>query len=141
MERQNALFHSYAGKLGRRIEPLFAPLGFDWQLCIGVVTSFAAREVFVSTMAVTVAAGSDDAEDQGVLRTIGQARRSDGVTPIFTPAVCWSLLVYYVLAMQCLPTLAVTAREAGGTRWALLQLGWMTGLAYIAAAIAFRIAS
>jgi len=141
LERQNALFHSFAGKIGRNIEPVFAPLGFDWQLCIGVVTSFAAREVFVSTMAITVAAGSDDVEDQGVMRTIGQAKRSDGITPIFTPAVCWSLLVYYVLAMQCLPTLAVTAREAGGTRWALLQLGWMTGLAYVAAAIAFHLAS
>lgn len=141
MERQNSLFHSYAGRLGRQIEPLFRPLGFDWQLCIGVVTSFAAREVFVSTMAVTVAAGSEDLEDQGVMKTISEAKRSDGVTPIFTPAVCWSLLVYYVLAMQCLPTLVVTAREAGGAKWALLQLVWMTGLAYIAGAIAFQLAS
>ncbi len=65
----------------------------------------------------------------------------DGVTPVFTTATCWSLLVYYVLAMQCLPTLAVTAREAGGARWALIQLGWMTLLAYVGALVAFHLAA
>lgn len=132
LEASHAKAQSFAGRLGRVIEPVFRPLGYDWQLCVGVVTSFAAREVFVSTMAVMVT-GSDDAEDQTVVEQIQTAKRSDGVTNIFTPATSWSLLVFYVLAMQCLPTLVVTAKEAGGVRWAVLQLGWMSGLAYLAA--------
>lgn len=132
LERRHAKERSFAGRIGRAVQPVFAPLGYDWQLSIGVVTSFAAREVFVSTMAVVVA-GEEDAEAGGVLEAIGRAKRDDGVTPVFTRATCWSLLIYYVLAMQCLPTLAVTAREAGGWRWALLQLAWMSGVAYAAA--------
>jgi len=128
--------HSFAGRLGRLAQPVFSPLGYDWQLTIGVITSFAAREVFVSTMAVVVAGQSEETE--GVMDTIAAAKRDDG-SPIFTPAVCWSLLVYYVLAMQCLPTLAVTAREAGGIKWALLQLAWMCGTAYIAALVVFQV--
>lgn len=138
LEARHALAGSYAGRLGRAIAPVFEPLGFDWQLSIGVVTSFAAREVFVSTMAVT-AAGTDDVEAEGVMAAVAGATRDDGVTPVFTPAVSWALLVYYVLAMQCLPTLAVTAREAGGVKWALLQLVWMCGLAYVAGAVVFQV--
>lgn len=137
-EARHALSNSFAGKLGRAIEPVFRPLGFDWQLSVGVLTSFAAREVFVSTMAVMVA-GVDDAEDEGVRDQIAHATRDDGVTPIFTEAVAWSALVFYVLAMQCLPTLAVTAREAGGVKWAVLQLAWMSVVAYAAAWIVLKI--
>lgn len=122
---------SFAGRIGRTIEPVFRPLGYDWQLSIGVLTSFAAREVFVSTMSVLFA-GSDDAEDPQVLDRITTARRDDG-TPVFTTATSASLLVFYVLAMQCLPTLAVTRRETGGWRWALLQLVMMSALAYVSA--------
>jgi len=137
LEASHAAANSYAGRLGRFVQPVFAPLGYDWQLSVGVVTSFAAREVFASTMAVIVT-GSDDAEDQGIMDQIGAARRDDGITPVFTVATCWSLLIYYVLAMQCLPTLAVTARESGHIKWALVQLGWMSGLAYGAALIVFQ---
>jgi ferrous iron transport protein B len=137
LTRMHQQANSFAGRLGRTVQPVLEPLGFDWQLSIGVLTSFAAREVFVSTMAVIVA-GEEDAEDEGVLEKIGSAKRDDG-TPVFTPAVCWSLLVYYILAMQCLPTLAVTAREAGGWKWALLQLGWMSGLAYIAGLVVYQV--
>jgi ferrous iron transport protein B len=72
------------------------------------------------------------------MEAVANAKRDDG-TPVFTFAVCWSLLVYYVLAMQCLPTLAVTAREAGGVKWALLQLAWMTGMAYGLALIVYQL--
>lgn len=137
-EARHALSNSFAGRLGRVIEPVFRPLGFDWQLSVGVLTSFAAREVFVSTMAVMVA-GVDDAEDAGVRDQIAHATRDDGVTPIFTRSVAWSALVFYVLAMQCLPTLAVTAREAGGVKWAVLQLAWMSGVAYAAAWVVMRV--
>lgn len=127
---------SYIGKIGRGIQPVFAPLGYDWQLSVGVVSSFAAREVFVSSLAV-VTTGHDDAEDETVLGGVMEAKRDDG-TPIFNVATSWSLLVYYVLAMQCLPTLAVTAREARGMKWALLQLVWMCGVAYVAALITYQ---
>ncbi len=137
LQASHAAANSYAGRLGRFVQPVFAPLGYDWQLSVGVVTSFAAREVFASTMAVIVT-GSDETDDQGIMEQIGAARRDDGVTPVFTVATCWSLLIYYVLAMQCLPTLAVTARESGHIKWALIQLGWMSGLAYGAALIVFQ---
>ena len=128
--------NSFAGRIGRAIQPVFAPLGYDRQLSVGILTSFAAREVFVTTMAV-VTTGQEE-KTRPWLDRIAAAKRDDG-SPIFTPAVGWSLLVYYVLAMQCLPTLAVTAREAGGVRWALLQLAWMSGIAYTAAMIVFQV--
>jgi len=140
MERTHALGRSFAGRIGRTIEPVLQPLGYDWQVSIGVVTSFAAREVFVSTMAV-IFAGDEEAEEESLLTAIRTAKRDDGVTPVFTPPVAWSLLVFYVLAMQCLPTLAVTAREAGGAKWALLQLVWMSGVAYVAAFGTYHLAS
>lgn len=132
--------HSFLGRIGKTIQPVFAPLGYDWQLSIGVLASFAAREVFASTMAV-ITTGSDDAESETAMQRIATATRADGVTPIFTPAVSWSLLVYFVLAMQCLPTLAVTAKEAGGIKWAGIQLAWMCGVAYIAALIVYQVLS
>ena len=134
LEASHSAANSFMGRIGRAVQPVFAPLGYDWQLTVGVLASFAAREVFVSTMAVVVT-GREEGEDQGVLQEIAAARRDDGVTPVFTRATCWSLLVFYVLAMQCLPTLAVTARESGSLRWALLQLVWMSGVAYAAALV------
>jgi len=128
--------HSFLGRIGNAVQPVFEPLGYDRQLTIGVLASFAAREVFVSTMAVQVV-GSDDTEDDSILESIANAKRDDG-TPVFTRATSWSLLVYYILAMLCLPTLVVTAKEAGGWRWAWLQLGWMTLLAYSGALIAYQ---
>ena len=136
LEAKNASRYSFLGRMGATLQPVFEPLGYDRQLTIGVLASFAAREVFVSTMAVQVA-GSDEAEDEGVRKAIATAVRDDGKTRVFTPAVSWSLLIYYVLAMQCLPTLVVTAKEAGHWKWAFLQLGWMCGLAYVAAMVVF----
>lgn len=138
IDASHAMRESFMGRIGRAAQPVFAPLGYDWQLSVGVMASFAAREVFVSTMAVVVT-GQDDAEDQSVLNALRSAKRSDRRTPVFTTAAAWSLLIYYVLAMQCLPTLAVTAREAGGWRWAALQLVWMSGLAYVLAMAAYQL--
>jgi len=126
---------SFAGRIGRALEPLFAPLGYDWRLTMGVVTSFAAREVFVSTLAVLV--GADEESEAGVLERIHAATRDDG-TPLFTPATAVSLLVFFVLAMQCLSTLVTVRRETRSWKWPLLQLGWMTGLAWISAFAAFH---
>ncbi|MBZ0172081.1 MAG: ferrous iron transporter B, partial [Phycisphaerales bacterium] len=140
LDARHASAHSFMGRTGRAIAPAFEPLGYDWQLTVGVLSSFAAREVFVSTMAVVLAAGEDAGETESGLRRIETSTRDDGVTPVFSRPASWSLLVFYVLAMQCLPTLAVTAREAGGWRWAGLQFAYMTALAYLGGAIAFNAA-
>jgi ferrous iron transport protein B len=123
---------SFAGQLGTLAEPLFRPLGFDWQLTVGVLTSFLAREVFVSTMSVLVGGAGDAEVDEGVIARIHSMTRSDG-SLVFTPATAAAALVFFVLAMQCLPTLAVTRRETGHMRYALLQLGYMSTVAYVAA--------
>ena len=135
----NAKAKSFIGVIGRAAQPAFAPLGFDWKITVGVMTSFAAREVFVSTMSVMVT-GDEHADEKGMLDQIARARRDDG-TPLFSRATAWSTLVFFVLAMQCLPTLAVTARETGHVKWALLQFAWMSGLAYAAAAIVHALLS
>jgi ferrous iron transport protein B len=126
--------YSIAGRVGRAIQPVFAPLGYDWQLSAGLLTSFVAREVFVSTMAVLAGVGDDESRVIAGVRTM---TREDG-RPVFTEATAASALVFFVLAMQCLPTLAVTRRESGGMKWAALQFGYMSSVAYIAAFIVFQ---
>jgi ferrous iron transport protein B len=143
LDARRAKAGSLLGQIGRAAEPVFAPIGADWQLSIGILASFAAREVFVGTMSIVLAGteeGEDEEQNQRLSQTLAQATRADGVTRVFNPATCWAMLVFYVLAMQCLPTLVVTAREAGGAKWALLQLGWMSAVAYGAAWVAFRLA-
>lgn len=137
LDARHAAEVSFLGRAGSFVRPVFAPMGADRQLTVGILASFAAREVFVATMAVQVA-GTDDTEDQGVQAALATATRDDG-SPLFTPATSWALLVYYILAMQCLPTLVVTAREGGGWRWALLQLAWMSGLAYAGATLVHQV--
>jgi ferrous iron transport protein B len=130
---------SFAGMAGRAVEPLFSPIGLDSQLTIAVLTSFMAREVFTTTVFVVTGAGDDAGEDEGTLERVRSATRLDG-TPLFTVPTAWSLLVFYVLAMQCLPTLALVRRETGSWRWPLVQFAWMTALAYVGALIAYRMA-
>ncbi len=132
VETRAAQAASFAGRLGHVIEPAFAPLGFDWQLTVGVFTSFLARVVFVSTMSVLAAGRADTDVDDGVVTRIREMRRDDG-RPVFTPATATSALVFFVLAMQCLPTLTVTRKETGSVKYAALQLGYMSALAWIAA--------
>ncbi len=123
---------SFSGQLGRIVEPVFRPLGFDSQLTVGVLTSFLAREVFVSTMSVLVGGGGSSDVDEGVVARIRTMTRSDG-TLVFTPATSAAALVFFVLAMQCLPTLTVTRRETGHIKYAFLQFGYMSTVAYVAA--------
>jgi ferrous iron transport protein B len=139
IEYASHLSGSFAGQLGKFFQPVFAPLGYDWKLTVGVMTSFAAREVFVSTLAV-LTAGDDDVENEGVLQKIEFAKRDDGQR-VFNLPTAASLLVFFVLAMQCLPTIAVTRRETGSWNWALLQLGYMTVLAWVAAFVTFTLVS
>lgn len=132
LEARAAQAGSFAGIIGRSVQPIFAPLGYDWQLTVGLLTSFLAREVFVSTLSVLVGGAGDPEVDEGVIERIRGMTRADG-TPVFTPATSASALVFFVLAMQCLPTLAVTRKETGSWRYPLLQLGYMSGLAYLTA--------
>lgn len=127
---------SFAGQLGHLVQPLFAPLGFDWQLTLGVVTSFLAREVFVSTMSVLESGNGD--VDEGVVERIRAMTRDDG-SLLFTPATSAAALVFFVLAMQCLPTLAVTRRETGSVTYAFVQLGYMSALAYVASGATYQL--
>lgn len=134
-----ALKNSFAGQAGKLIEPAIAPLGYDWKIGIGLIGSFAAREVFVSTMSVVYAVESEDEEDLSPLRQrLREDRRPDG-TPVFTPLVCLSLLIFYVFAMQCISTLAIVKRETNTWKWPLFQLGYMTGTAYLLSLAVYQI--
>ena len=137
---RHALRRSFAGHLGRLIEPVIRPLGFDWQIGVGVISSFAAREVIVSTLSVVYGIGADSVDEnpKSFYDTLRAAQRSDG-SPMFTTATCVSLLVFYVLAMQCLPTQAVTRRETNSWRWPIFQLAYMTVLAYAASFVAYQV--
>ena len=138
-ESQAALSHSFVGRVGRFVEPVFEPLGFDWKINVGVMTSFAAREVVVSTLAIVYGIGEEGAEEEATLvETLRRQKRADG-SPVFTTATGLSLLVFFVLAMQCLPTQAVTKRETGSWKWAAFQLVYMTLLAWVAAFTTYQI--
>ncbi len=131
------LSHSLGGRMGHAIEPMIAPLGYDWKIGIGLVASFAAREVFVSTMG-QIYNIEDAKQDNEDLRTqMRGERRADG-TAVFTPLTCLSIMVFYVLAMQCISTVAIVRRETGSWRWPLFQIAYMTGLAWIAAFVVYQ---
>lgn len=141
LEAQHALERSVLGRVGHWIEPAVRPLGYDWRIGVGVLSSFAAREVIVSTLSIVYGLGEEGEEDEALLiDTLRGATRADG-RPLFTTATTWSLLVFYVLAMQCLPTQAVTKAETGSWKWALLQLGYMSALAYGAAFVVYQTVS
>jgi ferrous iron transport protein B len=139
LQARHAASSSFLGKIGSTVQPVFAPLGYDRQLTVGVLASFAAREVFASTMAVQVA-GNEDFEDESIRKRIMNAKRDDG-SPVFDAPTSWSLLVFYILASLCLPTVVVSAKESGAWKWALLQLGWMSIVAYTSALIVYQILS
>lgn len=121
---------SFAGRAGHLLEPVIQPLGFDWRIGIGLVTSFAAREVFVSSMGVIFGVeGADD--DTAPLRDALRAAQWPGGAALFTPLVCLTLMVYYVFAMQCMSTVAVVKRETNSWRWPLFQIAYMTGFAWL----------
>jgi ferrous iron transport protein B len=128
---------SFAGRLGQAVQPVFAPLGYDWQLTVGVLTSFLAREVFVSTMSVLAGGAKATDVDEGIVSRIHSMTRHDG-TLVFTPATAASALVFFALAMQCLPTLAVTRKETGSWRYPAFQLVYMSTVAYVSAFIMYQ---
>ncbi len=131
------LENSYVGLLGKTIKPIIQPLGYDWKIGIALVTSFAAREVFVGTMATLYSVGDD--KNKGPLRQkMKAAVRPDG-SPVYSLATGVSLMLFYVFAMQCMSTLAIVKRETRTWKWPIIQLIYMTGLAYIISLIAYQL--
>lgn len=136
------LEHSYAGIIGKGIEPAIRPLGYDWKIGIALITSFAAREVFVGTMATIYSIGSVSESDTATIQERLKAEvNPETGGPRFTPAVGFSLLVFYTFAMQCMSTLAIVYRETKGWRWPLIQLTYMTALAYFSALLVYQVLS
>jgi len=130
------LRNSFAGRMGRAIEPAIRPLGFDWKMGIGIISSFAAREVFVSTMSTVynMGQGQDGGDKTQLMETLRQQTRPDG-TPVYTALTAVTLMVFYVFALQCVSTVAIVRRETNSWKWPLFQwlymgiLAW--GLAFI----------
>ncbi len=133
------LEHSYIGIVGKAIEPAIKPLGYDWKIGIGLVTSFAAREVFVGTLATIYSVGSaNDNEDEDTIKSKMAAETYSNGAKVFTLASGISLLLFYAFAMQCMSTLAIVKRETKSWKWPIIQLIGMSAIAYIIALIAFQ---
>ena len=133
------LEYSYAGILGRTIEPVIKPLGFDWKIGIALITSFAAREVFVGTMAVIYSVDADESNTESVQQKMRSAKNPDTGLPVFTTAVAFSLMVFYAFAMQCMSTIAVVYRETKSWKWPAIQFGYMTVMAYLASLFVYQL--
>lgn len=143
LPEEERITHSYAGQIGHAIEPLIRPLGFDWKMGVGIITSFAAREVFVTAMGTVYNVA--DAKGEAGMGSLQTKMRED-VDPrtgkkVFTPLVAVSLMIYYVLAMQCMSTFAVVRRETNGWKWPLFQMFYMTGLAWLFSFLVFQVGS
>ena len=133
------LEHSYAGILGKTIEPVIKPLGYDWKIGIALITSFAAREVFIGTMATLYSVeGGKDADRQTLRQQMDAAKKPDG-SRVYTLATGLSLMIFYAFAMQCMSTLAVVRRETRSWKWPLTQLLYMTSLAYVMSLLVYQL--
>ncbi|MCY7346361.1 MAG: ferrous iron transport protein B, partial [Pyrinomonadaceae bacterium] len=133
-----ALRNSYAGQLGHIIEPVIEPLGFDWKIGVALIASFAAREVLVSTLSIIYNTGKDaNEESESLMSAVRDAKKDDG-TPAWTPLTAVTLMVFFVLAMQCMSTVAVVRRETNSWSWAIFMVVYMTVLAYIAAFLTYQ---
>ena len=129
---------SYAGLLGKSIEPVIEPLGYDWKIGIALITSFAAREVFVGTMATLYSVEGDDNGGLLLKEKMKSAVRPDG-RPAFSFASGLSLLIFYVFAMQCMSTLVVVKKETRSWKWPVIQFLYMTGLAYLLSLLVYQL--
>lgn len=132
---------SFLGRAGQVIEPVFRPLGYDWKISVSILSSFAAREVFVSSMGTIYGIGDADETTPALRERLQGEQRPDG-SPVYTPLLALGLMVFYVYAMMCMSTNAIVVRETGGgwtgVRWAAFQFAWMFVLAYGAAFIVYR---
>ena len=126
---------SFAGMLGHSLEPVFKPVGYDWRITLGIISSFAAREVFVSTMAIIYRVNEE--ESDSLVAAFRESRRANG-EPLFTPLTCASVLVFFVFALQCISTVAVVRRETQSWRWPVFQFVYMFAFAWLAAFIIYQ---
>jgi ferrous iron transport protein B len=142
-DRDSALVQrSFGGYAGRLLEPVIAPLGFDWKMGIGILASFAAREVFVSTMSIVYSAANhanenEESHNQNLQKILAAQQRPDG-SPVYTPLTAITLMVFYVLALQCVSTVAVVRRETNSWKWPIFQWVYMGVLAWVLAFVTFQ---
>ena len=141
--QESQLANSVLGRAGHAVEPVVAPLGYDWKIGVGILSSFAAREVFVATMGTIYGVGSDANEESTNLRDQLRAETHEATgAPVYTPLVAVGRMVFYVFAMMCMSTAAVVVRETGGgwtgIRWAGFQFAWMLTLAYVSAFLVYQ---
>ncbi len=132
------LQNSFAGILGKTIEPVIKPLGYDWKIGIALITSFAAREVFVGTMATLYSVEDKGNNTRTLQEKMESAVHEDG-SKVYTLPAALSLMVFYVLAMQCMSTLAVVKRETRTWKWPVVQFIYMTGLAYLISLLVYHV--
>jgi ferrous iron transport protein B len=135
-----ALRYSFAGRIGQALEPVIAPLGFDWKIGIGIVASFAAREVFLSTMSTVYNLGEYEKSRESAHRledTLRVQTRPDG-SKLYTPLIGITLMVFYVFALQCVSTVAIVRRETNSWKWPVFQWAYMGALAWILAFVTFQ---
>ena len=135
MESADKLRATYAGLLGRGIEPVIAPLGFDWKIGIALITSFAAREVFVGTMATIYGVSGADEESASLKQRMQNDRMHASKDKVFSFATSLALMVFYAFALQCMSTIAVVKRETGSWKWPVYQFVWFGFLAWMGAFI------
>ena len=133
------LEYSYAGHVGKFIEPILNPMGFDWKIGIALLTSFAAREVFVGTMATIYSVNLDLNNPKTLTERLRIEKKAHSNEPVFSLAVCSSLLIFYILALQCMSTVAVTYKETKSLKWTFAQFFYMTGLAYCASILVYQL--
>jgi ferrous iron transport protein B len=137
-QKSEQLRNSYAGMLGRIIEPVIKPLGFDWKIGIALISSFAAREVLVSTLSIIYNVGSEASEeDESLLNALRNAKDDKG-NRVWTPLTALTLMVFFVLAMQCMSTVAIVRRETNSWGWTIFMVAYMTAIAYFAAFLTYQ---
>ncbi len=136
-EAGEQLAHSLGGRFGHAIEPVLRPIGFDWQIGIGIIGAFAAREVFISTLGVVFGIGEADEENKPLRQALRDARHADG-SPVMTPLSGVSLMIFFLLACQCMSTIAVVKKESGSWKWPVFLFSYMTVLAYLASLAVYQ---
>ena len=139
-EAGESLEYSIAGRVGRIFEPTMEPLGFDWRIGVGILGAFAAREVFVSTLGIVFGIADADEESQSLRMSLQEATHADG-SPLMTPLAGISLMVFFVLACQCMSTIGVVRRESGSWGWPVFMFGYMSVLAYGASLLVYQVGS
>ena len=140
LEASEQIRHSFGGRFGRAIEPMLEPLGFDWRIGSGLLGAFAAREVFVSTLGIVFGIEEANEETQSLRASLRNARKEDG-SPLMPPLTGISLMVFFVLACQCMSTIVIVRKESGTWRWPIFMFGYMSILAYTASLVVYQTAS